>query len=176
MFPELDPQRLDIVCYPDLVLRKQCAEVTIFDEQLAEIAARMLLLMHEAPGVGLAAPQVGLAIRMFVCNPTGEPENDLVVINPELVNLDGAAEQEEGCLSLPEVTVVVRRSEALTLKAVDLKGEPYERDGHDLEARVWQHETDHLAGRMIIDYMSEASKIANRRALKHLREIFQKQG
>jgi len=134
----------------------------------------MLEIMHQAPGVGLAAPQVGLAFRMFVCNPTGQPEDDLVVINPELTDAGGVAEQEEGCLSLPEVTVAVRRSETLTLKATNLRGESFQRTGRDLEARVWQHETDHLDGCLIIDYMSEASKIANRRALRHLRESYEK--
>ena len=168
----IDVKTLKITHYPDPVLRKTCQPVTAFDDQLRRIAARMLELMREGKGVGLAASQVGLLVRMFVSNPTGEPGHDLIAVNPELSDLTGTSEAEEGCLCLPDVHVVVRRAQSVKLRAYDLSGQPFERVGTELEPRIWQHETDHLDGRLIIDYMSEASEIANRRALKQLREAF----
>ena len=170
----IDVSKLKIIRYPDPALRKTCMPVTAFDDELRRLADRMLELMREDRGVGLAAAQTGLQTCMFVCNPTGEPGGDLVAVNPELSNPTGTREAEEGCLCLPEVNVVVRRAQSVKLRACDLSGQPFERVGTDLEARIWQHETDHLDGRLIIDYKSEASTIANRRALKHLREAYKK--
>jgi len=167
-------QKLCIVLYPDPVLRKVCKPVVRFDDELARLAARMLELMHEARGVGLAAPQVGVQRRLFVCNPTGEPDKDLVCINPELFDLTGAEERDEGCLSLPSVTVPVNRAVSAGLRGQDVQGRPFERRGTDLTARVWQHETDHLDGRLILDYMSDSVRIANRRVLKQLQADYRK--
>jgi peptide deformylase len=128
----------------------------------------MLKLMHESDGVGLAAPQVGIIRRLFVCNVTGDPKDDQVFINPRLGDFIGHAEGEEGCLSLPEIRVTVRRPVACAIQACDVTGKPIKFAGEGLFARCWQHESDHLDGRMIIDYMSEADKIANRRSLKYL--------
>ena len=94
-----DPDSLRILCYPNPILKKKCAPVEAFGDDLGVIANRMLELMHEAEGVGLAAPQVGLLIRLFVCCPSGEPNDDLVCVNPRLKDLTGAAEVEEGCLA-----------------------------------------------------------------------------
>lgn len=174
MAQRLDLEKLRLTHYPDPVLRKVCKPVEVFDDPLRRVADRMLELMRADKGVGLAASQVGLLIRLFVCNPTGEPGDDLVAVNPELFDLVGTAEHEEGCLCLPEVGVLVRRAQSATLRAYDLAGRPFERRGQDLEARIWQHEVDHLNGRLIIDYMSEVSEVANRRALKQLREAYQR--
>ncbi|MFQ5489197.1 MAG: peptide deformylase [Phycisphaerae bacterium] len=168
----IDPQKLFIVEYPDPRLRAKCAPVEVFDDALAAVADRMLELMKEAPGIGLAAPQVGLAIRLFVCNPRGEEGAQRVVVNPELSDPDGVSEAEEGCLSLPEVLVPMRRAERITLQAQDAKGQPFKVRGAEIEARVWQHEADHLDGRLIIDSMSEAVAIQNRRILKQLRQAY----
>ena len=129
-------------------------------------------LMTRERGVGLAACQVGVLLRLFVCNPTGEPEDRRCYVNPEPVDLEGAFEGDEGCLSIPELTVPIRRAQRCTLRAFDVVGQPVEVRGEDLEARVWQHETDHLNGVLIIDKMSPASKIASRRILKKLEEDF----
>lgn len=170
MDPGIDISKIKLCYYPDPILRKMCAPVTAFDERLRQLAERMLEMMRGHRGVGLAAPQVGLPIRLFVCNTTGEPGNDLVCVNPVLADKQDLAEAEEGCLSIPEVFVPVRRGVKVRLTAFDVAGQPYERIGQDLTARVWQHESDHLDGRLIVDYMSEAAKIANRRALKQLRD------
>ena len=146
----------------------KCAPVETFDAALAAFVDRMLYLMKDANGVGLAAPQIGLAIRVFVCNPTGEPDGDLVCINPRFLKLDGAEETEEGCLSIPEVDVTMRRATFATLEAYDVHGHAFECSSEGLVARVWQHEADHLDGRLITDNMSATDEIANRRALKQL--------
>ncbi|MCH7812894.1 MAG: peptide deformylase [Planctomycetes bacterium] len=173
MAKPLDIDALQIVLYPDPVLRQVCPPVERFDDELRRLAGKMLELMHQPRGVGLAGPQVGVTRRLFVCNPTGQPDDDLVCINPELSGLTRAAEFEEGCLSLPDVLVPIRRAEQVHLRAFDLDGRPFERDAQDLIGRVWQHETDHLDGRLILDYMSEASQIANRRLLKQLRADYE---
>jgi peptide deformylase len=150
-----DSTRLRIISYPDPILRRVCLEVGDFGEPLRQLAARMIELMHESKGVGLAAPQVGVPVRVFVCNPTGEPGDDTVFVNPKLENLSGAVEHEEGCLSIP---------------ARNVEGEPFERSAEELLARIWQHENDHLNGRLIIDHMSDTDELANRRILKELRD------
>lgn len=118
----------------------------------------------------MAAPQVGLGLRLFVCNPTGEPADNLVVVNPEFTELTGSAELEEGCLSIPGVTVKKRRALHAQMRFFDVHGQVQERSGDDLLARIWQHEVDHLDGRLIIDNMSASDEIANRRAIKQLEE------
>lgn len=165
---QIDVAKLKIIEHPDPRLRQHCKPVQEFDGILPRLAERMLELMHEADGIGLAGPQVGCLERLFVCNVTGDPKDDQVFVNPQLSDFIGHAEGNEGCLSLPDVTVAVRRPAVCKIRALDVKGKPFELSAEDLLARCWQHEYDHLEGKMILDYMSEADKIANRRAIKHL--------
>lgn len=160
--------KLGIVYYPDPILKRICTPVREFGNDLGALADKMLALMHEAEGVGLAGPQVGLAIRIFVCNHTGEPGDDMVCVNPQFAELDGAAVKEEGCLSLPSVTVSMRRATRAVIDAFDTSGRPFRKEGVDVQARIWQHEADHLEGRLITDNMSATDEITNRRALKQL--------
>lgn len=171
----IDTSSLKIILYPDPRLRKPCQHVDKFDDDLAQLARRMLELMREAEGIGLAAPQVGIPLRLFVCNITDDPAADRVLVNPTLSNLQGELESEEGCLSIPDVTVKLLRAESCTLSAVDLTGKPIVEVADELLSRCWQHECDHLDGRLIIDRMSEADKIANRRVLKQLEADHKKQ-
>jgi peptide deformylase len=164
--PDLD--KLAIVHYPDPILKKTCTPVTAFGPDIKALADRMLTLMKEGRGVGLAAPQVGLSLRLFVCNPTGEPEDDMVCVNPEFVELNGAEEKEEGCLSLPGLGVNMRRATRAVMRFCDADGQVREQEGEDLLARIWQHESDHLDGRLITDNMSATDEISNRRAIKQL--------
>ena len=120
----LDATPLQIITYPDARLRKVCREVERFDEELAALAERMLQLMRQHEGVGLAAPQVGVLLRMFVCNPTGDLKDDHVYVNPRLTDLADQADREEGCLSIPDVTVNFRRPLSGKRHAVDLQGRP----------------------------------------------------
>jgi len=162
-------QDLEILRFPNPLLKKACAPVAEYNEGLSRLAERMLKLMHEAQGVGLAAPQVGVLIRLFVCNPTGEPNDNTVFVNPSFVELCGAAAGEEGCLSIPGVTVNMRRATHAVMDAFGLDGRAIRVSADDLRARIWQHETDHLDGRLITDHMSAADEIANRRAIKQLK-------
>ncbi len=168
-----DYSDLRIIHYPDPRLRAVCAPVETFDEDLAALAARMLELMKAAPGVGLAAPQVGIKRRLFVMHPPGDDARDEVYVNPVVEGLDGAKEAEEGCLSLPEVFITVRRFTRCRITAQTLDGRKIERTGEDLIARIWQHETDHLDGKLILDRMGPADRIATRKAIRELEARFQ---
>lgn len=161
---------LQIIKYPDPRLRKMSEPVTRFDDDLARLAARMFELMKEARGVGLAAPQVGHNIRLFVMNPTAEPDAARVYVNPVLSDADGEEEGEEGCLSLPNINAKVWRSKTLRLQAQDLQGNPIDETADGYIARVWQHETDHLNGTMIIDRMGPVARLAARRILRELQQ------
>jgi peptide deformylase len=159
---------LQILLYPHPALRRACDPVEAIEDGILLLADRMLNLMHEARGVGLAAPQVGSRMCLFVCNPSGDEGDDRVYINPRLVETSGVAEHEEGCLSIPDVTVTMRRAARVVLEAVDEHGAAVRREAVDLEARVFQHEIDHLNGKLIIDNMSATDEMANRKAVKKL--------
>lgn len=170
----IDQMPNSITCYPAPVLREKCLPIEQFDDSVATLARQMLEIMKQGHGVGLAGPQVGINRRIFVCNATGEPDDDLVFINPELGDLYGAVEGEEGCLSLPDVRVMVRRARKCAIKACDVTGTPFEMEGEELLARIWQHENDHLDGRLIIDRMDATDRIANRKILSQLEARYQK--
>lgn len=173
-FSQLDPAKLALVRYPHPVLRKKTRPVEDFGEALDRIARRMLELMRANKGVGLAAPQVGLSLRLFVCNDTGNEGDDLICVNPTLTNPDGEVEADEGCLSIPGVTVPMRRAARITLLAQDVLGRPFERRADDLLSRIFQHEYDHLVGRLILDGMSQAVRIENRRAIRTLEDEYKR--
>jgi peptide deformylase len=163
---------LRIIHYPDPRLRKTSEPVTRFDADLAALAARMIELMHEERGVGLAAPQVGINLRLFVTNHTGEPGDDRVVVNPQLLDAEGSAIDEEGCLSLPKIRAEIDRATRVRLLAQDVNGQPYEQIGDEFLARVWQHEFDHLNGIMLIDRMNTVARMGVRKKLKELEDDF----
>jgi peptide deformylase len=164
---------LTIVKYPQKVLRQRAKEITVFDEALEQLALKMIQIMHETKGVGLAANQVGIPLRMFVANPTGESGKDLVCINGEIIDPEGWVEAEEGCLSVPQIYSNIRRQQKLTFRARDLKGRTFELQAADLLARIIQHETDHLDGRLILDRMGTAAKLSHRRQIKYLEDLAQ---
>ncbi len=167
----VEPSRLRIIHHPDPVLRRTAAPLGAVTAEVRAVALRMLDLMHEAPGVGLAAPQVGLSWRLFVANVTKDRAQDQVFINPVLSDPSKETDDyEEGCLSLPGVEGVVRRPRAVRIQALDLQGQPFTLMAEDLRARVWQHEFDHLQGILIIDRMSPVDRLANQRALRDMEE------
>lgn len=168
---------LQILRYPHPVLAASAREVDAVDDDIRSLAARMIETMYEADGVGLAAPQVGHSIRLFVADPRDSPEPDPVVfINPTL-ELDGELELfEEGCLSIPDIRVTVRRPGAARISAIDLDGESFTLESDGFAARVWQHEFDHLEGRLIVDRMSPRDRLVHRRALKEMRAEFEATG
>jgi peptide deformylase len=163
---------LKIVIYPDPRLRKVSKPVKEFGPELADLAAKMLELMRASQGVGLAAPQVGKNIRLFVMNATGQAGDDQVIVNPILSDADGEETGEEGCLSIPNVKAEILRGKAMKLTAQDVAGKPIERVESGYIARIWQHEVDHLNGTMIVDRMGALAKMAHRRTLKELEEKY----
>ncbi|MCH9000987.1 MAG: peptide deformylase [Planctomycetes bacterium] len=164
-----DPQKLRIELYPNPVLKKVCKPIERFGDELQRFAEGMIELMLRAKGVGLSAPQVGVPIRLFVCNTTGEPGDSRIHVNPLFTELTGAAESEEGCLSLPGVDVTMRRATTAVMQTQDARGNKMEITATDLLARIWQHEADHLEGRLIVDNMSTTDEITNRKILKQLK-------
>ena len=163
---------LRLVYYPAPILKKRAVPIEHIGADVATLAARMFEIMREGKGLGLAAPQVGVGVRLFVCNVTGEPQDDVIFVNPRLHDLNDSQEKEEGCLSIPGVNVTMRRPLRAEIDALDVKGRPFALTGMELLARVWQHEVDHLDGRLIIDNMSTTDEIANRRAVKQLRQEY----
>ena len=163
-------EELRIILWPDPRLLKPSQSVTVFDEKLKGLALRMIQLMHEARGVGLAAPQVGKNIRLFVTSHTGKPEDDRIYVNPVLSEPAGEDEDEEGCLSLPLINAKIIRSDSLRMSAQDLDGNPIEELATGYIARIWQHEFDHLNGTLLMDRMGPVDKLAAKRILRDLRK------
>jgi len=164
----VDPASLRIVLYPDPILRAEAAPVPEVNDEVRAVVERMMTLMAEADGVGLAAPQVGLSWRLFV-TAARDAEPPRVFINPVITPLSTSGEmEEEGCLSLPGVRADVRRNQAVAITALDLDGREFTLHGTDMTARVWQHEFDHLDGVLIIDRMNTMDRLANRRILRDL--------
>jgi peptide deformylase len=163
---------LPIRIYPDPVLRAKCRDVTEFDAGLRKLAANMVETMHAAPGVGLAAPQVGVDLRVAVIDlSVGEdPKEVYVVVNPEVVQREGSEVAEEGCLSLPGINDKVERPTRVTVRALDLEGKPVEIQAEEWLARAFCHEIDHLNGVLFTDYLRGLRKERTRRQLKRLAE------
>lgn len=177
----VDPASLAIHIYPDDVLRARTRPVAAVTDEVRAVAQRMIELMFEAEGIGLAAPQVGLSWRMFVAHvpesdkrsasnsPPDATREPQVYINPVLSHPVGAPEPlNEGCLSLPEVLGEVLRPPTITITATGLDGRTFTHTATGLLARCWQHETDHLDGVLIIDKMTQVSRLRNRSAVRDL--------
>lgn len=147
---------LKIVKYPHPALRYASVPVVDIDDELRGWVREMFALMYENRGIGLAANQVDLPFRFFVLNLTADPDRpdqERVIINPELDRPRGQIEDEEGCLSFPGLYARVQRAKKVRLKAFDLEGTEVEIHAEDLLSRAIQHETDHLEGRLFIDYL-----------------------
>lgn len=148
---------MEIVHYPHPALRWKSKPVQKIDANLRAIVTEMIGLMYQFKGIGLAANQVALPLRVFVMNPTGDPEErdqEFVFINPEITRRKGSVEGEEGCLSLPELYGPVRRAHEIVVDAFDLQGRAFQLSLDELPARVVQHEFDHLDGVLFIDRMT----------------------
>ncbi len=163
---------LPIRIYPDPVLRAKCRPVEQFDAGLRKLAADMAETMHAAPGVGLAAPQVGADLRLAVVDVSvGEDPAQLkFFVNPEIVRREGLESEIEGCLSLPGINDKVDRPLAITVRAQDLEGQPYELAAEGYMARAICHEVDHLDGVLFTDHLRGLRKERARRQLKRLAE------
>src|SRR5579884_811353 len=168
---------MKIVVYPHPALRHPAKPLVAIDKQVHLDAGRMLELMYENKGLGLAANQVFLPYRIVVLNPTGDPQQrdrEEVLLNPVILERKGTIEGEEGWLSFPGLFQKIRRAKTVSVQAYNLRGEVIEKTVSDLEARLWQHEVDHLDGILFIDKMGTIAKLSSRSALKEFEEEFQR--
>jgi peptide deformylase len=159
-----------IVKFGDPVLEKPSAAITKFDDELRKLADDMFESMYAAHGVGLAAPQIGISRRIAVIDVTFKeyPEAKIVLVNPEIIHVEGRITSNEGCLSLPEFREKVTRAKKVTARAQNLKGETFEVTGEELLARALLHETDHLNGKLYISHISGLKRDIMKRKIRKL--------
>lgn len=158
--------------YPTPVLTQTAQPVAEINDEIRQLARRMVEIMIETKGVGLAGPQAGVNLRIFVASIDGSQDNVRVYINPT-IKVEGAiVSEEEGCLSLPGLYGKIKRYSQCTITATDLDGNEFTEVAEGLLARIFQHEYDHLEGRMIKDRLGTAAKIRAKRRLKQLEEEY----
>lgn len=148
----------EILKYPNPILRKKNAAVTAFDEGLKKLVADMAETMYKAPGIGLAAPQIGVSQQVVIIDITKEKNELMVLINPKIISCEGSQVDEEGCLSVVDLSAEVKRFNKITVKAQNLAGEDIEFEAEEWFARVIQHEIDHLNGILFIDHLSSLKR------------------
>lgn len=164
------PDLLPILRYPDPFLRRKAKKVDQVTAEIRDMAARMVETMFAARGLGLAATQVGWDARVAVVSGKGERGDEIVVMNPEIVDAWGSEAIEEGCLSFPNVAAVITRRKGVKLRYLGLDGGQHEIESEDMLARCCLHELDHLDGITFLSKMTPADKLANRRALRALED------
>lgn len=163
---------LKIRHYPDPVLKKVAMPVTEFDDTLRQLAYDMAETMYAAPGVGLAAPQVGISKRLTVidCSARDEDSQLLILVNPEIIDRQGEVCEEEGCLSVPEYYARVNRSSKVTVRFQDLDQNDHTIEAEGLTAIACQHEIDHLDGILFVDHLSPLKRSIFRKKWKKIQE------
>jgi peptide deformylase len=163
---------LKIIHWPDPGLLAPGRPVTEFDDELSALVDNMFETMYAAPGVGLAAPQVGVSKRLFVmdCSLGKDPTQRRALINPEVLRVEGAQIGEEGCLSFPGIFFDVERSLRAVVRAQDVKGNEIEIDGMELTARCMLHETDHCEGIVFIDHTTPLKREMVKRKIRRLQK------
>ena len=164
-----------VLQFPDRRLKQVSEPVARVTEEIRELARDMLEVMYDEPGIGLAAPQLGVPVRLVVVdvhwNEEGAERNPRVLVNPEIVEASGEVTWNEGCLSVPDFQAEVERAERVRLRATDLDGNPVEIEAEGLEAVCFQHEIDHLDGILFIDRISRLKRsLYARRREKQLRQ------
>ncbi len=163
---------MEIVTWPNLILETPGEPVTQFNDELKSLVHDMFETMYAAPGVGLAAVQVGVSKRLFVmdCSAGKDPDQRLVLINPEVVHVEGEQNGEEGCLSFPGIFTPVERSLRAVVRAHDINGNEFEIDDTELTARCMLHEIDHCDGIVFLDKMSVLKRELVKRKIKKLQK------
>lgn len=165
---QIDMDRCKITYYPATVLRGRAAPVEKIDESIRRLVDKMGEILVDKKGIGLAAPQAGVPLRLFIVSLTGKREDVRAYINPTVTPHGDLDEAEEGCLSVPGIWAKIRRYKKATVTATDLDGRQFTEDAEGLYARCLQHEYDHIEGTVIVNRMGEAARIAHRRQLKKL--------
>ena len=163
--------KLTILEFPDPRLRKQATPVEDVDDELRALIDDMFETMYSAPGIGLAATQVDVHKRLLVADVSPEKDDPYALINPEILEKDGVAVTEEGCLSVPGYYEEVERADHIRVKFLDRNGEEVEMEAEGLLAVCIQHEMDHLEGKLFVDYLSEAKRTRIRKRLEKDRRL-----
>jgi len=163
---------LKIVTWPNPILDEPGVPVTKFDDDLKTLVNNMFETMYAAPGVGLAAVQVGVPKRLFVMDCSGgkDPSQRVVMINPEVISMEGKQDGDEGCLSFPGIFFNVRRNLRAIVRAHDVNGKEFELDGTELTARCMLHETDHCDGIVFLDKMTPLKREIVKRRIRKLQK------
>jgi peptide deformylase len=159
-----------IVKFGDPVLERKAAPVTRFDEELRRLAEDMFESMYAAHGIGLAAPQIGISKHIAVIDTSfkEDPGAKMVLVNPQILHVEGKHRSSEGCLSLPDFREMVTRPKKVTVRAQDLTGNFFESTGEELLARAFLHETDHLNGKLFISHVSALKRDLIKRKVRKL--------
>lgn len=163
---------MEIVKYPDPILRHAAAEVDEVDSAVKDAVERMCETMRSSSGVGLAAPQVGIGRKIIVFKPCPDEQREQILINPCITERRGTIEAEEGCLSFPGIWGAIRRSSNIVVTGYDLKGNDVKVSASDFLARVLQHEIDHVEGMLFVDRMTPECRVLVRDALKALEDAY----
>ncbi len=166
----IDVQKCHITHYPADVLAGRAKPVEKIDDNIRQLVRKMTDIMLENKGIGLAAPQAGVPLRLFIISLGGTRENVKVYINPDITPSGDFDSVEEGCLSVPGVHTKIRRYKKCAVTATDLDGNKFTEEVEGLHARALQHEFDHIEGTTIVNRMGQVAKIAHRRQLKKLEE------
>jgi peptide deformylase len=163
---------MEVVKWPNPILDTPADPVTVFDEDLKKLISNMFETMYAAPGVGLAAVQVGVSKRLFVMDCSGgkDPEQRVALINPMVIASEGDQNGEEGCLSFPGIFTPVERSLRAVVRAQDVNGKEFEIDANELTARCMLHETDHCDGIVFLDKMSSLKRELVKRKIRKLQK------
>jgi peptide deformylase len=172
----IDIQKCRITHYPAKVLAKAAEPVEKIDDNIRRLAEKMTEIMLERKGIGLAAPQAGVPLRIFIISLDGTRESVKVYINPTVTPAGESSLVEEGCLSVPDVRTNIRRYAKCTVTATDLDGNEFTEQAEGLYARALQHEYDHMQGITIVSRMGYTAKIAHRKQLKRLKEEHKSKG
>jgi peptide deformylase len=166
----IDINKCQMTHYPAEVLAKKAEPVKEINDNIKQLVEKMYELMRINKGVGFAAPQAGVPLRLFIISLDGSRENVKVFINPTVTPYGTLENMEEGCLSVPRISAKIRRYKNAKVTATDLDGKEFTDEGEGLYARALQHEYDHIEGTTIVNRLSTTAKIANRKQLKKLQE------
>ncbi len=161
-------EKLDIVLFPDHGLREVCQPIAAMSDRIDQLIYDMLYTMYQAPGIGLAAPQVAVQERLIVVDVSEENNEPVVLINPEIIQSKGKITWEEGCLSLPEVFAEITRPSEILVRGMNRDGKVIELEATELLAICIQHEIDHLNGKLFVDHLSPLKRT---RALQRFKKL-----
>jgi peptide deformylase len=168
------PEPLDVVLYPDPRLRQPTKPVEAVDDAVRAMAERMIATMHRAGGIGIAAPQVGWDRRVCIVSGTGDPGDEIVLVNPRIAAQAGSSVFEEGCLSFPGISAAIVRAAEIEVEYTDLEGHARRLPAANLLGRCILHEVDHLDGVLFTSRLTPADRIRLKRPLRELEERFER--